>query len=148
LLLPLSLLLSAQSGASPALNVEPPAKLLLTRGQSAPLPLKLKLAPGFHVHSNKPNDPYLIPIRLTWDARPLSAGDVQYPAPETEKSEFSDKPLLVYSNAFQLTTSLTAPASAPTGLGIALGKLRYQACNNKMCFPPRTIEIRVPFEVR
>jgi hypothetical protein len=28
------------------------------------------------------------------------------------------------------------------------GKLRYQACNNKECLPPRTIEIPVTVDIQ
>ena len=32
--------------------------------------------------------------------------------------------------------------------GVAAGKLGYQACNNKMCFPPKSVEISVPYQVQ
>ena len=28
------------------------------------------------------------------------------------------------------------------------GKLRYQACNNKACFPPKTVEVKLPVQVQ
>ena len=32
--------------------------------------------------------------------------------------------------------------------GVAAGQLRYQACNDKACFPPKTVEINVPYSVQ
>jgi len=99
------------------------------------------LRDGFHVNSNKPNDEYLIPIRLTWDAAPLQVEEVVYPKPDTVKSTFSEKPLSVYSGTFDLVSKLKVPANATAGPVLATGKLRYQACNDRMCLPPKTLEI-------
>jgi hypothetical protein len=30
----------------------------------------------------------------------------------------------------------------------ANGKLRYQASNNSMCFPPKTVDVKLPVEVQ
>ena len=37
------------------------------------------------------------------------------------------------------------PASAPAGLGAVNGKLRYQACTDKMCLPPKTVDVRLVY---
>lgn len=76
------------------------------------------------------------------------AGAVTYPKPHLQKYSFSDKPLSVITGEFDLLTELTAPAAAPKGGHTIVGKLRYQACNDKACLPPRTIEVRQPVEVR
>jgi hypothetical protein len=34
------------------------------------------------------------------------------------------------------------------GPGAAVGQLKYQACNDKMCFQPKTIEVTVPYAVQ
>jgi hypothetical protein len=39
------------------------------------------------------------------------------------------------------------PASVPPGLVNVAGKLRYQACNDRMCLPPKTIDVTVPVSV-
>ena len=39
-------------------------------------------------------------------------------------------------------------ADAPNGPGMALGKLRYQACNHNSCLPPKTIEVKLPVVVQ
>ena len=60
-----------------------------------------------------------------------------FPKPQMEKYEFSDKPLSVFTGDFDLTAKFKVPAAASQGPGIMLGKLRYQACNNNSCFPPK-----------
>jgi hypothetical protein len=133
---------------SAALSLGEVQTLVATRGQTARQTLTLYVRASFHVNSNKPNDDYLIPLRLTWDKGPIEAGAVEYPEPQLEKSGFSDKPLSVYSGTFHVVTAFRAPAEAVPGPATITGKLRYQACNNRECLPPRTMEIRVPVEIR
>ena len=104
---------------------------------------------GFHVNSNTPTDEYLIPLKLTWTSTgALEGGHVTYPKPTLEKYEFSDSPLSVFTGNFDLVADFKVAANASAGPGVAVGKLRYQACNNKACFPPKTIEVTVPYQVQ
>ena len=107
-----------------------------------------QLRSGYHTNSNKPSEEFLIPLKLTWDAPPLQVADTIYPKPVMEKYEFSTKPLSVFTGDFDIVTRFKVPANAPSGLGIAAGKLRYQACNDKSCLPPKTVEFRLPYEIR
>ncbi len=103
---------------------------------------------GFHTNSNKPVEEYLIPLRLTWDAKPMETAELHYPEAKLEKHSFSEQPVSVYTKDFVIETTFKVPASATPGLGIANGKLRYQACTDTTCYPPKTIEVKLPFEVR
>jgi hypothetical protein len=130
------------------LSVDPPAKLSVRRGEMVSFRLPVKMAPGYHVNSNTPAEDYLIPLRLTWDAQPLQVEGVAFPKPVMEKYAFAEKPLSVFTSDFVIETRFLAPASAQPGLAMALGKLRYQACTEKLCLPPKTIEVRLPVEIR
>jgi thiol:disulfide interchange protein DsbD len=130
------------------LSIDPPAKLSIKRGETAVFRLPVKMAAGYHVNSNTPAEEYLIPLRLTWDAKPLESEAVTFPQPVMEKYAFAEKPLSVFTSDFAIETRFLAPASAPPGLAMALGKLRYQACTDKLCLPPKTIEVRLPVEIR
>jgi hypothetical protein len=110
--------------------------------------IEVSLGSGYHVNSNAPHEDYLIPLRLTWTAAPLEVAGVEYPKPHDEKYQFSEQPLSVYTGNFEITTKFKVPADAVSGPAIVLGKLRYQACNNTMCFPPKTVEVRLPVEVQ
>jgi hypothetical protein len=107
----------------------------------------VQLANGYHVNTNAPLDPYLIPLRLTWDAAPLEVAGVDYPKGQLEKYQFSEKPLSVYSSDFELVTRFKAPAGAPKGAKVVTGKLRYQACTATTCYPPKTINVELPVDI-
>ncbi len=96
---------------------------------------------GHHTNSNK----------LNWDTAkvaPLEIVGTDYPVGKLEKYAFSDKPLSVYSGDFVVTTRFKAPAGVPKGQHIIDGKLRYQACNDTMCFPPRNLAVQATINIQ
>jgi hypothetical protein len=107
--------------------------------------LDVAVQTGFHVNSDKPKDEFLIPLKLTWTGGPLEIQSVSYPKPEEIK--VGSQMLTVFTGNFQIGTSFQAPANAPVGNAIMVGKLRYQACNNEMCFRPASIEVHLPVSV-
>lgn len=130
------------------LSVAPPSRLIIKRGDTADLTVKADLQSGFHVNSNTPGDDYLIPLKLTWNKEPLEAEQVNYPKPQMEKLSFSPNPVSVYTGTFAIVTRFKAPPAASPGMAFMNGKLRYQACNNKECLPPRTIDVRVTLDIQ
>ena len=116
-------------------------------GAEAPVKLRVKLNTGYHVNSNKPADEYLIPLKLTWTAEPLTVSSIAFPEPHMEKYSFSEKPLSVYTGDFDIVTQFTAPADAPKGEKTITGKLRYQACSQTACYPPRSAEVKITINI-
>jgi len=121
------------------------------RNASVQVKIPLSVESGYHVNSDKPNEDYLIPLKLTWDKASMGAlegGTVAYPKPSQERYDFAEKPLSVFTGNFDLTVNFKVAANAPAGPGIATGKLRYQACSSKACYPPKTVDISVPYQVQ
>lgn len=145
LLLPLS---GAFAQAVNALNVDPPQKLLVKRGESTLLTLKAKVQPGYHVNSNKPHEDYLIPLRLTLQPENLTIESIEYPKPHDEKYTFSESPLSVLTGDFEIKVKVKAAETVPPQMQMLTGKLRYQACSDKACLTPKTIDLRVTVDVR
>lgn len=130
------------------LTVASGGKVVAKRGETAVATLRITVKPGFHVNSNTPNEDFLIPLRLTWDPKPLSVDAVKFPTPKQDKFEFSEKALSVYEGEFVIETKFKVPADAATGMGLASGKLRYQACSNTACYPPKTVPVSIPLDIR
>jgi len=129
------------------LLVPKPDPVAAKAGTTVEVKLPLQLREGYHVNTNKPPDPYLIPLRLTWDAGPITASEVLYPKPETLKVEFFAGLLPVFSGRFELVTRFKVAPSVQPGLVNVAGKLRYQACNDRMCLPPKVIDLTLPVSV-
>jgi hypothetical protein len=102
---------------------------------------------GFHVNSNTPAEEYLIPLKLVWNpGGGLIGGDVVYPKATMEKFDFGT--LSIFSGNFDLVVKFQVAPDAPAGPGVKVGKLRYQACDNKACYPPKTVEVSVSYQVQ
>ena len=119
------------------------------RGATVDAKIPVSVLPGYHVNSNKPTLDYLIPLKLTWTSTgALEGGEVAYPKPSMEKYDFEEKPLSVYTGNFEIIAHFKVGAGAAGGPGAAAGKLRYQACSNKACYPPKTVDVTVPYQVQ
>ncbi len=137
-----------QNGAD-HLTVGQIAKVAGKRGAALQAKIPCAVQTGFHVNSDKPTDEYLIPLKLTWTSTgALEAGAVTYPKPELGKYAGADKPLSVFTGKFDLVASFKVAANAPAGPGSAVGKLRYQACNDHACFAPKNIDVSIPYQVQ
>jgi DsbC/DsbD-like thiol-disulfide interchange protein len=132
---------------SSVVNVVAPEKVVVKRNTTQPIEFTIQVRQGYHVNSNAPADEYLIPLRWTFEG-PVTVTDVVYPAPKMQKFEFSNKAMSVYEGDFKITAKVKATANAGAGTQHVIGKLRYQACNDRMCLPPRTLEVKVPVEIR
>jgi DsbC/DsbD-like thiol-disulfide interchange protein len=122
-------------------------KVAAKAGSVAPVKLAVELRTGYHCNSNTPSDEYLIPLKLTWTSTPLEVAEVVYPKPQMERYSFSDKPLSVYTGSFDIVTRFKVPAGAPPGPAVISAKLRYQACTDRMCLPPKTVDLNVPIDI-
>jgi len=131
------------------LTVGEPQKVAGKRGAEVQVKIPVTVKTGYHVNSNKPSDEYLIPLKVTWKSTgALEGGEIAYPKPSLEKYPFSETPLSVYTGSFELGAHFRIGAGAPAGPGVAVGQLKYQACDDKACYPPKTIEFNLPYQIQ
>ena len=116
-------------------------------GSTIKVALPVRVNDGFHVNSNKPADPYLIPMRLTWNTGVMENTSVVFPKPQLENYGFSDKPVSVFTGNFEIVTSFKVARDTPPGPSVVEGKLHYQACNDRTCLTPKTIEVILTVEI-
>lgn len=134
---------------SSVVNVVAPEKVVVKPGMAQTVEFTIQVKNGFHVNSNTPADPYLIPLRFTFATdSPVQVQAVEYPKPSLEKFSFSEKPVSVFQGDVRARAVLKTSSGTRPGLSHLQGKLRYQACNDRMCLPPRTLEVKVPVEIR
>jgi thiol:disulfide interchange protein len=109
--------------------------------------LQVRLPAGFHVQSNKPRDPSLIPTVLTVDPPSgVSVLEIVYPAPTELKQAGVDQPLAVFEQDFAIGIQLAIGQAVPPGDVLVPVRLRYQACDATMCYIPTTavVSLKVP----
>jgi thiol:disulfide interchange protein len=108
-------------------------------GSRTTLALSVSLPPKLHVQADKPRDPSLIPTVLSVDAPAgVTVANLIYPHPSDFTLEGETVPLLVFDHEFVVGAVVSIDASVPPGEMKIPGRFRYQACDDKMCFQPRT----------
>jgi thiol:disulfide interchange protein DsbD len=114
------------------------ARLETTAGEAV---AEVTVAPGWHINAHEPRDAFLIPTTLALTPPPgQTAGTVAWPSPVERTLSFSPgKPLLLYEGTVRLAAPLDGAPEA--GAPPLRGSLRYQACNDTTCLPPRTIDL-------
>ena len=135
------------TGGAHVVAVETPQSVKAKPGSTIEVPLRLIIRGGYHINSNAPAEDYLIPTALTWESSVLTPKGVAFPKAGSVKYEFTEKPLLVFSGLVTVVTRFTVAADAAHGPLTLSGKLRYQACTDKMCLAPRTLPVSVPVTV-
>ena len=133
---------------SPSVTMSPVPVESVTRGKSGDVELRFRVASGFHINSNTPKEEYLIPTDLKLDPpTDIIVGKVTYPPGIDASLPFApDEKLSVYTGPFDLSVTVRPLVSVPPGKYSFRGELKYQACDNAACYPPK--KLPVEFEVR
>ena len=133
---------------TPSVTLSPTPVASVTRGKPNTVELQFHVSSGFHVNSNKPSAEYLIPTTLKLDApTDIVLGRTTYPEGEQMSFAFApDEKLSVYSGEFDLAVMVRPLASVLPGKYVFRGELKYQACDNAACYPPKKLPVQ--FEVK
>jgi len=115
-------------------------------GKRSVLELHFRVVDGFHVNSHTPKSELLIPTRIELQpATGVKTEAVEYPAGTSYSFSFDPTEKLdVYSGAF----TMKLPVVAEAGAHAIDGTLRYQACDNAACYPPKSLPVQVIFTAK
>ena len=117
-------------------------------GTTAHVALAVTLDPGFHVNSNTPLDEFLIPTVLTLDPPAgISLEALAFPEAILLEQFGAEQPLAVFEEEFLIGAALTLDDTLAPGSYAVPGTLRYQACNDRMCFTPTSVQIQFDLTV-
>jgi len=117
------------------------------RGRSIQAAVVLDIPHGFHVNSNRAAK-FSIPTVLKVDApKGLRVGAVVYPRAVTRRLSFSKEALSLYEGRAVMRFNISVPANFQTGLTELRAKVTYQSCNDEVCFPPTTREVKLGINV-
>src|SRR5215470_8338807 len=132
----------------PAVSVAPPPVVAITPGKTGRVPISFRVVGGYHINSNQPKSEYLIPTVLKIDATTdIMVGRIIYPPGQDMSFAFApDEKLNVYTGDFSVDVSVHPLRSVVPGKYVVRGLLKYQACDNAACYPPK--QLPVSFDVR
>jgi Disulphide bond corrector protein DsbC len=134
--------------ASARVTADPVYPVTVRLGRSAPVTFTFHIKPGFHVNSNKPMTPELIPTELKFSPpEDLVVARIQYPAGVLTSFPFDPtEKLSVYSGDVIVKAMVLPTPKAAVGNYTVHAELKYQACDDSACYPPKRLP--VAFDVK
>jgi Disulphide bond corrector protein DsbC len=136
------------SKKAPSVSLSPVPLTTVIRGKANIVKLEFHVEHGFHINSNTPSAEYLIPTIIRFDPpTDIVVGKTTYPPGEEMTFAFDPgQKLNVYSGDFTVAVNVRPLATVLPNKYEFHGNLRYQACDNAACYPPKNLPVR--FEVK
>ena len=118
-----------------------PEQVTIPAGKASPVELHFRVAQGLHINSHTPSDEFLIPTAFSIpDGMGVRLGAATYPPGTVMAMAFDPKTKVsVYLGEFTIHARIVAAR----GDHLVEGKLRYQACDQNQCMPPKTIDVPI-----
>ena len=128
--------------AAAFVSLAPVGPVKIPVGGAVPLQLKFVVGSGLHINSHQPNSDLQIPTTLKFSPpTDLVVGPVSFPQGQELTFGFApDVKLSVYSGEFKVGARMSAVRRAAPGNFTVHGTLHYQACDDKLCYPPRDLD--------
>ncbi len=99
----------------------------------------LNIPGGLHVNSSRPGSEYAIPtsVRVT-SSGGVRVGAVSYPRGKNRKFGFSEDTINVYEGRTRFSFNVTVPKNYRNMAVKVNVTVRYQACTDEVCYPPKS----------
>ncbi len=120
----------------------------IARGAAAKGSIVLSIPGGLHVNSNRPNTEYAIPTTVRVSGTGVRISGVTFPRGRNRKFQFSDESINTYEGTVRFPFTVTVPANFKGNVIRVRAVVRYQACTDEVCFPPKNKEITLTAKVR
>jgi thiol:disulfide interchange protein DsbD len=145
-ILPLAALLGLSAAAFGASPPAPKATFRFDpagfKGDSTQLRVSVSIPEGWHIQSDVPLDEFLIPTTLHAKAEDVAFGKAVFPKAKVENIEALGGKVAVFEGEIEIKVPAkrTRSGVAAKALENSEVSVRYQACNNSQCLPPKEIK--------
>jgi hypothetical protein len=127
------------TGSAPEADLKP--------GETIEVPIKIKVHSGYHIYANPPSNDDVIATTVSLvKADGLKLVAVGYPeGVEKVLASSGAEKVKLYEGEAIIYVRIAIDARA-IGAKEAVIKVRYQACDDKACLAPATLEVAIPFK--
>lgn len=101
--------------------------------------LKITVKDKYHINSYEVNDPTLIKTEITSSLENFKLLNIYYPESKKLKFEFSENELNVYEGEVFIGLVYSVSGNVKNGEYDIPVKVSYQACDDKVCYPPKSL---------
>ena len=120
----------------------------LPAGSSCRVAMVLDIKEGWHINQNPPDPDYQMPTTFKMKTKHGSELlNVKYPKGQKFTPPGSPEPIVVYEKQIVLFGTIEVPESAAGKTEEFDLLVRYQACSNDRCEPPKTLTLKGKVEV-
>jgi DsbC/DsbD-like thiol-disulfide interchange protein len=124
------------------------ARTPVPAGEAVRAAVVLTVQKGWHVNAHRPTYDYLIGTALGWTfASDLSVENVEYPRPTRLELDFAGDAIDVYEGRVPIFFNVRPASGAAPGERRLTGRLRVQACNDRTCLRPSTVQVPLSIPV-
>jgi DsbC/DsbD-like thiol-disulfide interchange protein len=114
------------------------------RGRTVQGTIVMEIPSGYHVNSNRPLERFLIATQLQIEApKGIRLGPILYPRPLLRSLKFSKSKVSVFEGRATMRFSVTVPRGFTGNSAELKARLKFQSCNDDLCFPPQTREVKL-----
>ena len=119
------------------------------RGRVVQAAVVLDIPGGYHVNSNRPLSKYDIATVLKVEGLSgVRIGAISYPRATVRRLKASNnEPLALFEGRAIMRFTVTLPPNFQPGMTELRASVRYQSCNDEVCFAPQTRQISMPIGV-
>lgn len=110
----------------------------VARGRTVRATIQMDIPGGYHVNANRPLGKYAIPTSIKLELpKDVRAGAIVYPRALVRKLKaVNNESLAVYEGRAVFRFNVTIPPSYGDDWMNVRAHMRYQSCNDDVCFPP------------
>jgi DsbC/DsbD-like thiol-disulfide interchange protein len=121
------------------------------QGSSFQAAVVMEIPRGMHVNSNKPLGKYAVPTVVKVDSpRGLKVTPVSYPRGSVRAFRFGgsqEERIAVYEGRAIFRFNVTVAPGTEQQVARVRVSVRFQSCNDEVCFPPATRELTLPIAI-
>lgn len=133
-----ALFVNAQNPVSLSISVAPNS---IAAGGKGTAKVTASIGGGWYIYSLTQGGGGPNPTRISLDGGPFKMGSASGPAPKVKFDENFKMNTESYSGSATFNVPFTVAADAPEGAQNLGVNVRFQACNDSVCLPPKTLKV-------
>ncbi len=135
---------NAQNPVSVSMSVSPNS---VPAGGKATAKVTASIQSGWYIYSVTQGGGGPNPTKISLEGGPFKAGGISGPKPKVKFDENFQMNTESYSGGAAFNIPFTVAADAPEGSQTVNVNFRYQACNDSVCLPPKSIKTSAPLTI-
>jgi DsbC/DsbD-like thiol-disulfide interchange protein len=123
-------------------------ELTIQAGKTGTITILINVKDGYHIQSNKTKDEFLIPTTIEIENNKyFETGKAAFPSTKKFRLQGTEEDLDVFGNYIEVKIPLQINTMVKKGNHSIRAKLKYQACDERTCLAPKTIDFIINLHI-